>query len=341
MVLPRDIRSVALATLLSGVAAPAWAGLEICNDTAAPHEVAVGYKHNGDWVSQGWWTLDPATCATPIESDLKYRFYYYVSKSPGTDFRHDQLPFCTGRDPFRIDGDYECEARGYDKTYFAKIDTGGETKNHRQNLSEHSRSADAGALSDGDLAPGTWGAPFVGPAVFSDCSSLFLGGIPYCSFVGDGQVFTVIDDNRTPDEVLAQLRWMARGTPVEIEGDWVRLFDGSAEMVLRSVREREPTPEDRMLQQLQGNWFSEVDSRDQFTIQGSARQNRYGGIATSMEYLSVMQHCKEHEGQGPYLFAWDTHGGTVLCYELTEITDTALTLRYLPHGNELRYRKVD
>ncbi|MFT6647027.1 DUF1036 domain-containing protein [Pseudophaeobacter arcticus] len=329
--------SSALVFLLWGVVCPAWAELRICNDTDLPHDVAVGYKQDGRWVSEGWWTVQPAACVTPISRDLQYRFYYFHARNPERTFRHDRLSFCTQPGLFTIGGDNDCETRGYDKTYFAKIDTGLGNKSFRQNLSSHSEPW----REPTHLEPGTWGVPFTGEAVFLDCSLMFQGGLQFCRFIGSGRVFTVVEDSRTPPEVFAALRRMTRATPVQIEGDWVGLYEDSVEMVLRSAKERAPSDEDRVLNLLQGDWYSEIDNNDQFTILGSERQNRYGGASTSVEYLSVMPFCGEFDGLGPFLYAWDSQGGTGLCYEIKEVTESVLDLVYLPRGTELRYLRQE
>ncbi len=331
------IHPVALALLLCGFVGPAWAGLEICNDTDVPQDVAVGYKQDGRWVSEGWWTLEPTDCVTTIQEDLQYRFYYFYAKGKGQKFRHDRLSFCTQQAIFTIGGDNDCETRGYDKTYFAKIDTGLGSKEHRQYLSTHS----GPSVAETEFEPGTWGSPFSGAALFHECSQMFRGGVQFCNLVGAGRVFTVVEDNRTPVEVFKTLRRMRKGTPVQIEGDWVGLYDLSVELVLRSANEREPSDADRVLQQLQGDWRSESDSNDQFTILGGGRQNIYAGTPTSQEYLSVMQFCGEHEGHEPYLYTWDNQGGTGLCYEIKAVSENVLELVYLPRGTELRYRRLE
>ena len=323
----------ALICLFSGLISPARAELMICNDTDLPHEVAVGFKQDGHWVSEGWWTVDASDCVTPIHGDLQYRFYYYHARNPERTFHHDMLSFCTQPELFTIGGDNDCEARGHDKTYFAKIDTGLGNKNFRQNLSTHSTPLEVRASRE----PGTWGGPFSGEVVFLDCSVMFRGRFQFCRFIGSGRVFTVVEDNRTPPEVFATLRGMAKATPVQIEGDWVELFDHSVEIALRSVKVRAPNEEDRVLKLLQGNWFSETDSKDQFTILGNERQSNYGGALTSLEYLSVMPFCDEFDGFGPYLYAWDSQGGTGLCYEIKKVSETVLELIYLPRRTEHRY----
>jgi uncharacterized membrane protein len=60
--------------------ADAW--LNICNKGSTRIEsLAVGYHENGDWKSDGWWSLSPGECGRVYEHDLKNSgklFYYYV-----------------------------------------------------------------------------------------------------------------------------------------------------------------------------------------------------------------------------------------------------------------------
>ncbi|MEP2715260.1 DUF1036 domain-containing protein [Pseudophaeobacter sp.] len=331
----------AVALWLVWLAGPVWAGLEICNDTDASHNIAVAYKQDGRWVSEGWWNLSPAACITPLPDDLKYRFYYYRATSPGWSFRDDQLAFCTKPGIFSIVGDYDCQRRGYGTDYFAKIDTGKEGLHFRQELSAHSSPALPSSEEAGGATSRLWGRPFVGAAVFHNCSPQFRDFDSFCTFVGPGRVFTVLEDGRTAKQVFAQLREMQAGTPILMEGDLAGLYENTLELVLRDVKPRSPNVEDEFLEALQGSWYSATDPRDVFTIAGSGRRNRYAGALTSMEYLSVMQYCGEYDGDGPYLYAWDSQGGTGLCYILRKVSETELVLSYLPRGTELRYLKVD
>ncbi len=328
---------IALVLLLCGGASSVWAGLEICNDTDVPHDVAVGYKQDGRWVSEGWWALAPTACVEAIQGDLQYRFYYYHARSSGRGFQHDRLSFCTQPGIFTIGGDHDCELRRYNKTYFAKIDTGQGSLHFRQNLSVHSTPVDPKGDAKSGSAPGTWGRPFSGAAVFQECSQMFRGGVQFCRLVGGGRVFTVIEDNRTPPDVLAALRRMRQGVPVQLEGDWAGQFELSVELVLRSAAPKAPSEADAVLGRLQGSWSAKNDSKDQFTIRGAERQNRYGGAPTSQEYLSVMPYCGEFEGAQLYLYAWDSEGGTGMCYEIRGVTESQLELVYLPRRTELRY----
>jgi uncharacterized membrane protein len=60
--------------------ANAW--LNICNKGSTRiKNLAVGYYENGDWKSDGWWSLNPGECRRVYEHDLRNSgklFYYYV-----------------------------------------------------------------------------------------------------------------------------------------------------------------------------------------------------------------------------------------------------------------------
>ena len=114
--------AVLLATSLA--ASPARAGLEICNHTDVHRSVAIGYAQDDDWVSEGWWNLDPGQCAIAVEGDLSQRYYYYRAEAEDGDFPGDDYTFCTKPGAFTITGDENCEDRGYVTEDFREIDTG-------------------------------------------------------------------------------------------------------------------------------------------------------------------------------------------------------------------------
>ncbi len=110
--------------LTPGLPASAQAGLEICNKTDLLQSIAIGYKGETDWTSEGWWNIKPGDCATPVPGKLKKRYYYYHARSDGGGFRGQSFMFCTQGKEFTITGDTECEGRGFDATQFREIDTG-------------------------------------------------------------------------------------------------------------------------------------------------------------------------------------------------------------------------
>ena len=58
--------------LALGLAGTAEAGLEICNNTSLEQTVAIGYKGDTDWTSEGWWNIAPGACSTLVDGDLQF-----------------------------------------------------------------------------------------------------------------------------------------------------------------------------------------------------------------------------------------------------------------------------
>lgn len=119
-------RIAALAAAIAALffAASAEAGLEVCNETAAVQSVSIAYQGTNGWVSEGWWNVDPGACLLPLAGDLQNRYYYYRAEVDAGDFDGEGYLFCTTPEAYTIEGDTNCEARGYDTEDFREIDTG-------------------------------------------------------------------------------------------------------------------------------------------------------------------------------------------------------------------------
>jgi uncharacterized membrane protein len=106
-------------------AEPARADFRLCNDTKSLVGVALGYRQNGKWMTEGWWQVPGETCSSLIEGDLNSRYYYLYAEDAdrGGQWRGDVF-MCTSDREFRIEGVQECFARGFQKTGFFEIDTG-------------------------------------------------------------------------------------------------------------------------------------------------------------------------------------------------------------------------
>lgn len=339
------VTAVGLA-LLGLVPSVAQAGLKICNDTEASQTVAIGYKSGDDWVSEGWWNIDAGDCKTTVAGDLKQRYYYYLSKSRGWTFDDGNIVFCSTSDVFTIVGDEDCAARGYDKSYFRKIDTGKTAKDYTQNLAAYTtRSAAAPAPAPKQTPsttasqPGTYGEPYSsGTAIFQSCEDETEAR--FCTFHDNGYKFHVYDDGRTPNGVIARLRGYLPGTPIEVQGDLESVYDRSADLVMRAVLPRAWNRWDSTLGRMQGQWYAEGDPASMFTVLGSERINTYDGNFVGIEYLSLQESCDHYEG-GEILVIRDEASGDVLCYTIEDMGDWAMTLMYLPRGNFHAFRKLD
>jgi uncharacterized membrane protein len=117
---------VALLSLGHGLAAdPAAADFRLCNNTNSRIGVAIGYKDNEGWATEGWWNLPARNCDTLLRGSLAARFYYIYA----VDYDHGgewsgQAFMCTREKEFTIRGTGDCLARGFDRTGFFEVDTG-------------------------------------------------------------------------------------------------------------------------------------------------------------------------------------------------------------------------
>ncbi|APG47538.1 DUF1036 domain-containing protein [Phaeobacter porticola] len=364
----RLVLALLLAPLMTGAAAPmaqaapAYIGLEVCNDTPVPQSVSLAYRDDGQWLTKGWWRLPPASCRQVLEGRLQNRFYYFRSTAPDWQFLDERISFCVGPDEFTIYGDHDCAIRGYKSAFFAKIDThdlrgrGAETANNTgaqafvSQLSAHSQPI-AGPTTNGALAgipdgravppQGQYGPGFVSNVTFLGCEERGRDGQVICKFVTEDGQICVEENGMTSSAIIDRLQALAPGTPVQISGDRLGQFERITQAMLHDVKPRDETGLDALLYRLEGDWVSLDDDYDRFVITGAERRSFYGKIETSVELISVQGACGDASGQGPYLMAQAEDGGPVHCYRIMSVTETELDLSYLPRGTQLRYRRND
>lgn len=101
-------------------------GLTVCNDTGLPVSVALGFKGEDGWQSEGWQHLAANECAMVRDADLSGQRYYYLYASSDTvpaSWQGDTV-LCTRHDGnFAIFGTDDCLARGYEPTGYFEVDT--------------------------------------------------------------------------------------------------------------------------------------------------------------------------------------------------------------------------
>ena len=114
--------AVAAAVALSS--GEARADFTMCNNTGSRVGVAIGYKDQQSWVSEGWWNLPARSCETLVKGTLVARYYYVyaVDYDRGGEWS-GQAFMCTREKEFTIRGTEDCLARGYDRTGFFEVDT--------------------------------------------------------------------------------------------------------------------------------------------------------------------------------------------------------------------------
>lgn len=131
---------IILGLMAGGV--PAHGAMIYCNHTSSAIEAALGYRDQLEgqktgWMSEGWWRIEPGQCSRVYGKPLNQRFYYYyaVSLAP---VQRDKSPFiwngkyqfCADTKAFRVEGDHDCIARGYQVKGFQEIDVGANTKDY-------------------------------------------------------------------------------------------------------------------------------------------------------------------------------------------------------------------
>lgn len=129
--------AVILGLIGTGMPHPANAAMVFCNKTKEPVEAAIGYRdtadedNHEDWFSEGWWRIEPGQCSRVYNEPLRQRFYFYYAASLSTPTPEHRpfmwggkYEFCTDNKAFRVQGDGNCEARGFKAKGFQQIDVG-------------------------------------------------------------------------------------------------------------------------------------------------------------------------------------------------------------------------
>lgn len=123
---PVWLAGVAAGLLLAAAAAaqPALADLKLCNMTPSRIGVAIGYKDDTGWVSEGWWNVAAQKCEVLLKGELIARFYYVhaIDYDRGGEWSGKDF-MCTDEKEFTIRGVHDCAKRGHKRTGFFEVDT--------------------------------------------------------------------------------------------------------------------------------------------------------------------------------------------------------------------------
>jgi uncharacterized membrane protein len=118
------IRLGLLTASLFALAAPAAAELKLCNTTSSRIGVAIGYKDEQGWVSEGWWNVASQTCEVLLKGTLVARYYYIHALDYDRGGEWGGKAFmCTGDKAFTIRGVQDCPTRGFKRSGFFEVDT--------------------------------------------------------------------------------------------------------------------------------------------------------------------------------------------------------------------------
>lgn len=136
--------AVLAAAFFTFSATAANADLRLCNKTKSRIGVAIGYKDNKVWTTEGWWNVAANTCEMILSGPLVSRFYYIyaVDYDLGGEWSGHAI-MCTRDKMFTIHGIEDCVARGYDRSGFFEIDTG-EQKSWTVQLTQPAQQGGAG-----------------------------------------------------------------------------------------------------------------------------------------------------------------------------------------------------
>ena len=132
--IPRTAARRRMSYILAGIivpaallltAPPARADFRLCNNTGSRVGVAIGYKDNEGWTTEGWWNVSTRSCETLLRGALVARYYYIyaVDYDRGGEWS-GKAYMCSREKEFTIRGTDNCLARGYDRTGFFEVDTG-------------------------------------------------------------------------------------------------------------------------------------------------------------------------------------------------------------------------
>lgn len=115
---------LAVLVMAMAYADAAKADLKLCNNTTNRVGVALGYKDQQGWASEGWWNIGPNACETLLKGPLIARYYYIfaVDYDKGGSWGGKAM-MCTRDKLFTIRGIKDCVSRGYQKTGFFEVDT--------------------------------------------------------------------------------------------------------------------------------------------------------------------------------------------------------------------------
>lgn len=359
-----------------GLPQVAAAGLELCNATDVTQSIAIGYKSGDIWVSEGWWNAEPGTCVQPVSGNLKNRYYYLLALAEGHDFQSENYSFCIQSEEFTIEGDEDCEGRGYIKRQFLEIDTGetathftkaitnrmspvSETEPASQKQGDSSGKGGLGSAQDeaqADPAPVAGGVtiedgvirtgmapidgaePFAKIGHFQTCET--MDGQLTCSFHAEGWKFFAYEGGPTPTAMLEALAGLDTGTPIEVTGDILYYGDITAEVAVREVRPMPGSdPYGAMLANLQGAWVSLDDPASGLTITGLEMEETLGEEGYGVRFLQLADTCDIANGAGPVLVRTNPEDQEPQCYMVARADGQNLDLIYFASGNTLRFTR--
>lgn len=106
------------------VGGPAAAQFAVCNQSFDVVNIAIGREIQGDFQTEGWWTVGPNQCANVVKHALKSRYIYiYAQDVFGQPILRGTTQMCISSRKFILRGITECWSRGNVTAGFIEVDT--------------------------------------------------------------------------------------------------------------------------------------------------------------------------------------------------------------------------
>lgn len=332
----------------------AFAELEVCNDTTARVSVAVGYHGTADWMSEGWWGIDPGACKTVIGGALNGRYYYYRGTSPSKTWESDSYFFCTSSRVFEIEGDKECTGRGYEREGFREIVLDEGVTSYSLRLTA---SAPAPARKEAEQPPapktpapspvadytaeaGTHGEPYSINATFQGCWAV-LSEVE-CEFHVDGWRYFAQDDGLTDPRIIDSLNALDAGVQMLVSGDLKSYAGDRAEITIRSfelLQAAAPAAPAQdfaaLMDHLQGYWDSDAGDGYAWVVEGNRLDVIYDANLAGRYFFELHPECAASDGRGPVIVAYPEEdlGDGPGCFLVTETAQRHLAVINVVEGD--------
>lgn len=306
---------------------PAAAELRFCNETNARVTVAIGYRSDGAWRSEGWWAVEPGACRAVVSEPLANRFYYYRATSKLDSWTHENYFFCTTPAAFDITGDDDCTARGYDREAFTEIALGEGITRYTMRLTSDKAPATPPApqTAPKQPPPGTHGEPYSISGLLSHCE--VTDASVQCELHNDGWRYVASSAFHTDSALLERLLDLPQNTPMAWTGDLAFYEGANVEVTIREARVEGSDPFAALRARLQGFWTSASDPNYQLLIAGGVFEEFYENIPTDTRLMELATTCEGSRGGGPYVLA-HSYGrdGDIRCFEVWDASATTLSL---------------
>ncbi|MCC1482230.1 DUF1036 domain-containing protein [Roseibaca sp. Y0-43] len=327
----RSLILTAFALPLLATPDTALAELRFCNETNARVTVAIGYRSDGAWRSEGWWAVEPDACRAVVSEPLENRFYYYRATSKLDSWTHETYYFCTSPQPFDIMGDEECAARGYDREAFSEIALSDGITRFTMTLTSSKTAPPPPApppapapMAQGD-APGTHGEPYTVAGLLSHCE--VTDASVQCELHNDGWRYVASSAFYTDQALLERMMDLAPNTPMTWVGDLAGYGGANVDVTIREARVEGSDPYARLRAELQGFWTSTSDPNYQLLIAGGVFEEWYQNIPSDTRLMELANTCEGAMGDGPYLLAQSyARDGDIRCFEVFELSQDSLSL---------------